>query len=198
MDGDKCVYGHNQLEELLQLNLHYNYLGGFDKYLSNLEDMCQKLEERGKGISDDQQHNFLLHGIKDEDNTGVKDSCDKKYFQETILELCYKAIKLVKYSGIKKNKRQSNAAINTSDADATITVNKFPPETWNTISKDVKKWVNEIREAFEAGKHVVIKYGSQYINNQKANKQANNQTKKKKNQYEALDMKKYADTTDGD
>ena len=45
MDGDKCVYGHNQLEELLQLNLHYNYLGGFDKYLSIFKDMCQKTEE---------------------------------------------------------------------------------------------------------------------------------------------------------
>ena len=58
IDGDKHVYGHNQLEDLLQLELHYNSLGGFDKYLSNFKDMCHKLEECGQGLSYDQQHTF--------------------------------------------------------------------------------------------------------------------------------------------
>ena len=58
MDGEKRVYGHTKLEDLLQLDLHYNYPGDFDKYLSNSEDMCQKLKECGQGLSDDQQNTF--------------------------------------------------------------------------------------------------------------------------------------------
>ena len=51
----KLIYGHTQLKDLLQLGLHYNSLGGFDNYISNFEDMWQKLEEFGQDLSDDQQ-----------------------------------------------------------------------------------------------------------------------------------------------
>ena len=53
--------GEKTGEDLLQIELHYNYTGGFDKYLSNFEDMCHKCEEYGKGLSDDQQQTFPPH-----------------------------------------------------------------------------------------------------------------------------------------
>ena len=53
------------------------------------------------------------------------------------------------------------------------------------LSKDVKKWFNELQASYEAGKPVVVKYGSQYNNNQNAN----NFTKKKKYQDKASDPK---------
>ena len=44
MEGNKRVYGHTELEDLLQLEIHYNSPVGFDDYLSNSKYMCQKLE----------------------------------------------------------------------------------------------------------------------------------------------------------
>ena len=63
MDSRKRVHGHTQLENLLQIELQYNSLVGFDDYLSNLKDMFQKLEECSQGLSDEQQHTFLLNEI---------------------------------------------------------------------------------------------------------------------------------------
>ena len=97
------------------------------------------------------------------------------------MELRSKSIKLVKDLYIKNNKRQNNAAITTAYAETTITVDPFPQDTQKMISREVKKWVNELRESSEAGKPIVIKYGSQYNNNRKSNKL----TKKKNYQDEA-------------
>ena len=55
----------------------------------------------------------------------MKDSCDNKYFQDTILELRSKAINPEKAWGTKKNRRQTNAAITTADADTTMKVEPF-------------------------------------------------------------------------
>ena len=90
----------------------------------------------------------------------MKDSCEKKYFQETILELCSRDINLGKSSGIKKNKRQTNYAISMYNTDTTIKVKQFTQEICNMLLKDLNKWVNELQAAPEAGKPVVIKYGS--------------------------------------
>ena len=80
------------------------------------------------------------------------------------------------------------------NTDTTIKVKQFTQEICNMLLKDLNKWVNELQAAPEAGKPVVIKYGSQYNNNQKANKLTN----MKKDQDEASDPKKDADTSDDD
>ena len=68
----------------------------------------------------------------------MKYSCDKKYFQETILEIRSKVIKLGNTLGINNNKRQTDAAITKVDAGTNITVDPFPQETCKILSKDKK------------------------------------------------------------
>ena len=46
------------------------------------------------------------------------------------------------------------------DTDTTITVKQFPQEICNMLPKYLNKWFNELQAAPEAGKPVVIKYGS--------------------------------------
>jgi len=74
LDGDKRVYGTSLLNEVLQLELHYNSPGGFDFYLSKFEEYCTQLDDCDQGLSQQQKHTFFLGGIKDDekDNQQVK------------------------------------------------------------------------------------------------------------------------------
>ena len=47
LDGDKRVYAQGQLHKIMSLELNYNSLGGFDKYLSLFEDLCERMVEAG-------------------------------------------------------------------------------------------------------------------------------------------------------
>jgi len=104
LDGDKRVYGTSVLNEVLQLELHYNSTGGFDFYLSKFEEYCTQLDDCDQGLSEQQKHTFFLSGIKDEDYTAIKDQCDKKSFDESVLDFRTKAIKLGKAGGSKRFK----------------------------------------------------------------------------------------------
>ena len=85
LDGDKNIYGKTKIIDILSLKLHHNSPGGFDKYLSTFEELCNKLGACDQGLTDAQKHKFFLNEIKDEDFENIKDNCDKKSFKETVL-----------------------------------------------------------------------------------------------------------------
>jgi len=60
LNGDKRVYGTSVLNEVLQLELHYNSPGGFDFYLSKFEEYCTQLDDCDQGLSEQQKHTFFF------------------------------------------------------------------------------------------------------------------------------------------
>ena len=85
--------------------MHYNSPGGFDKYLYTFEELCDKLEACNQGFTDTQKHKFVLNGIKDEEFENIKDNCDNKSFNETVLDLKKKATNFCKSGGNTKRSR---------------------------------------------------------------------------------------------
>jgi len=92
------------------------------------------LNDCDQGLSEQQKHTFFLGGIKDEDYTAIKDQCDKKSFDESVLDLRTKAIKLGKTGGSKRFKRRTNKVTTEEDDEkdnqqVKIKLLGFPPET---------------------------------------------------------------------
>ena len=175
LDGDKLVYGTSVLNEVLQLELHYNSPGGFDSYLSKFEEYCTQLDDCDQGLSEQQKHTFFLSGIKDEDYTAIKDQCDKKSFDESVLDLRTKAMKLGKAGGSKRFKRRMNKVTTEEDDEKDnqqmkIKLLEFPLETWKLLSPEVKSMYGMLRTAAREGTIVKLEYGSQYGSNRKAKK----------------------------
>ena len=85
--------------------MYYNPPGGFDKYISIFEELCDKPEACDQGLTDTQKHTFLLNGIKNEDFKNIKDNCDNKSFKETFIDLKKEATKLGKSGGTNKSSR---------------------------------------------------------------------------------------------
>ncbi len=118
---------------------------------------------------------FFLSGIKDEDYTAIKDQCDKKSFDESVLDLRTKAMKLGKAGGSKRFKRRMNKVTTEEDDEKDnqqmkIKLLEFPLETWKLLSPEVKSMYGMLRTAAREGTIVKLEYGSQYGSNRKAKK----------------------------
>ena len=99
---------------------------------------------------------FFLSGIKDEDYTAIKDQCDKKSFDESVLDLRTKAIKLGKAGGSKRFKRRTNKVTTEEDDEkdnqqVKIKLLVFPLETWKLLSPEVKSMYGMLRKAAREG-----------------------------------------------
>ncbi len=176
------------INEVLQLELHYNSPGGFDFYLSKFEEYCTQSDDCDQDLSEQQKHTFFLGGIKDEDYTAIKDQCDKKSLDEFVLDLRTKAIKLGKAGGSKRFKQRTNKVTTEKDDEkknnqqVKIKLLEFPLETWKLLSPEIKSMYGMLRKAAREGTNVKLEYGSQYGSNRKAKK-----TTKKKNGHEKQD-----------
>jgi len=175
LDGDKRVYGTSVLNEVLQLELNNNSPGGFDFYLSKFEEYSTQLDDYDQGPSEQQKHTLFLGGIKDEDYTAIKDQCDKKSFDEFVLDLRTKAIKLGKAGGSKRFKQRTNKLAMEEDDEkdnqqVKIKLLEFPLETWKFLSPEVKSMFGMLRKAAREGTNVKLEYRSQYGSNRKAKK----------------------------
>jgi len=144
LDDDKHVYGTSVLNEVLQLELYYNSSGGFDLYPSKFEEYCMQSDDCDEGLTEERNHTFFLGGIKDDNYTAIKDECDKKSIDESVLDLRIKAIKLGKAGGSKRFKRRTNKVTKEEEDDekdnqqAKIKLLEFSPETWKLLSPEVK------------------------------------------------------------
>ena len=91
-----------------------------------------------------------MSGIEDEDVTAIKDQCDKKSFDESVLDFRTKAIKLGKAGGSKRFKRRTNK-VTTEEEDEKdnqqmkIKLLEFPLETWKLLSPEVKSMYGKKR-----------------------------------------------------
>jgi len=104
------------------------------------------LDDCDQGLSEQQKHTFFLGGIKDDDYTAIKDQCDKKSFDESVLDFRTKA------GGFKRFKRRTNK-VTTEEHDekdyqqVKIKLLEFPPETWKLLSPEVKSMYGMLRKA---------------------------------------------------
>ncbi len=179
LDGDKRVYAQGQLHKIMLLELNYNSPGGFDKYLSLFEDLCERMVEAGEPLSESQKHTFFLNGIKDRDYDVIKDTCDDKDYNHTILELRKKAIKLNKAGGPGggrqsgrrlNNKKRDNKSGNKSGKNK----NRIDDATWKGMSPEVKQYITKLWEEIKSGTKKT-NYGDQYENSQSTRQQNNTQ-----------------------
>jgi len=69
-----------------------------DNYINSFDDVCNKLEESGNPILDNQKKALLIANIKDSDYSAVCDRCADKHFMTPKVMLHDKAIKLNKQS----------------------------------------------------------------------------------------------------
>ena len=80
IDGYKDIYGKDQLIYIMSLGLYYNSPGGFDKCLSQFEEICNKMEACDQGLTGSHKRTFFLEGIKDYEFEIIKDICDNNSF----------------------------------------------------------------------------------------------------------------------
>ena len=73
------------------------------------------MDDCDQGLSEQQKHTIFLGGIKDDHYTAIEDQCDKKSFDESVLDLRTKAIKLGKAGGSKRFKRRTNKVTTEKD-----------------------------------------------------------------------------------
>ena len=79
-----------------------------DKYISQFEEPCDKLEESKQGLTDEQKKTIFTINIKDNEYDARKDQCETSDFATTVLLMRKKAIKLGKASNTKRYHRNTN------------------------------------------------------------------------------------------
>jgi hypothetical protein len=149
--------------------------------------VCNKLEESGNPILDNQKKALLIANIKDSDYSAVCDMCADKDFMTTKAMLHDKAIKLNKQSqgqrssrkhnkmsmnnyakpGGKSNTNPSNNGNQSKESDGF----RLSNDAWNLLSSDNKRLWTEMRNAKRGSSSKrggTPKYAKQY-DNRKAN-----------------------------
>ena len=161
--GSAEIYGATQLVKLTKLVLLYNSYVGMDNYINSFDDLCNKLEESGNPILDNQKKALLIANIKDSDYSAVCDMCADKDFMTTKATLHDKAIKLNKQSqgqrssrkynkismnnyakpGGKSNTNPSNKGNQSKESDGF----RLSNDAWNVLSSENKRLWTKMRNA---------------------------------------------------
>ena len=92
----------------MNLKLEQNSHGCVDKYISEFEELCYKLEESKQGLTDEQKKTIFTINTKDNEYDTIKDQCETSDFTTTVLLMRKKAIKLGKASNTKRHHRNTN------------------------------------------------------------------------------------------
>ena len=189
-DGDSKIYGNACLQNLMNLKLEYNSYGGMDKYISQFEELCDKLEESKQGLTEEQKKTIFTINIKDNEYDALKDQCETSDFATTVLLMRKKAIKLGKASNTKRHHRNTNNTktnhyekhnYNTKKLHINKNTYKhekhttnyqagerFDKNVWDQMSPENKKYIISLQK-----KNKKNKYGSQY-NTQESKRNMNN------------------------
>jgi len=173
-EGNKSLYGAKCLNEILGLRLEKSSQGGFDKYLSDFETLCTKLEEAGQGLKEDQKRTFFLSGIKDEDYDATIQICQDVDYGMAILKLRHKSVLLGRQSGPDRRKQnkanrqkegkklpgdaslERDSDLDNSDTEDVTSGEYLRPEVWEKMSWANKQlWIEgrDLRKAKNSDKN---------------------------------------------
>jgi hypothetical protein len=97
-EGDDVSYGTKVLQELIHLKLEPSTPGDMDRYVSMHQQLVQSLVNAHQPLSELQKKTIFLDGIQDEEYTAKKDLCSRFSYDETVLEMRYKAVQIGKAS----------------------------------------------------------------------------------------------------
>ena len=174
----KCTHLMDRLQDLkLQFNSH----GGMEGYLTEFENICDKLAENGNPLNEEVKKSVLLKNIEDTWYEPWIATCNRLDYEETLNELRAAALRNGKYNKSKSRFERRNVNFKKTTEENVL---YFPFEVWNKMSLEARKFIIEYREKLKRGEYQDTTFKKQYDkdNPEEENKSAeNNDDKRKQN-----------------
>ncbi len=120
-------------------------------YLTEFENICDKLAEMGNPLNDEVKKSILLKNIEDPWYEPWIATCNRLDYDETLNELRAAALRNGKYSKSHSRYERRNANLKNTTEEQQRTGPYYPIEVWSKMSPECRKMIIEYREKMKKG-----------------------------------------------